>query len=84
MTDQIKGGKWVWFYCDSCVDLFYYDIVLVTEPWMLYWFLYHKHVCCAQMMCRMGVYIWGESKKFYVLTKRVKKNTSLFSLGIFQ
>ena len=30
------------------------------------------------------VYIWGEGKKSYVLTKRVKKNTLLFSLGIFQ
>ena len=28
--------------------------------------------------------IWGEGKKFYVLTKCVKKNTFLFSLGIFQ
>ena len=27
---------------------------------------------------------WGEGKKFYVLTKHVKKNTFLFSLGIFQ
>ena len=30
------------------------------------------------------VYIWGEGKKCYVLTKCVKKNTFLFSLGIFQ
>ena len=35
-------------------------------------------------MCRLGIYIWGEGKKFYVLTKCVKKNTFLFSLGIFQ
>ena len=41
MTDQIKGGKWVILYCDSSVDLFYYDIVLVTEPWMLCWLLNH-------------------------------------------
>ena len=41
MTDQIKGGKWVILYCDSSVDSFYYDIVLVTEPWMLYWLLIH-------------------------------------------
>ena len=40
-------------------------------------------------MCTAGttattVYIWGEGKKFYVLTKLcVKKNTFLFSLGIF-
>ena len=27
------------------------------------------------------IYIWGEGKKFYVLTKRVKKNTLLFSWG---
>ena len=32
MTVQMKGGKWVGFYSDSSVDLFYYDIVLVTEP----------------------------------------------------
>ena len=24
-------------------------------------------------MCRLGIYIWGEGKKFYVLTKHVKK-----------
>ena len=29
------------------------------------------------------IFIWGEGKKSYVLTKRVKKNTLLFSLGIF-
>ena len=28
---------------------------------------------CTGDMCRLGVYIWGEGKKFYVLTKRVKK-----------
>ena len=39
MTDQIKGGKWVGIYSDSSVDLCYYDIVEVTEPWMLYWLL---------------------------------------------
>ena len=30
-----------------------------------------------------GYIYLGEGKKFYVLTKRVKKNTFLFSLGIF-
>ena len=50
------------------------NIVLVIEPCIL----------CTGDMCRLGVYIWGEGKKFYVLTKRVKKNTLLFSLGIFQ
>ena len=49
-------------------------IVLVTEPCVL----------CIGDMCRLGVYIWGEGKKFHVLTKCVKKNTLLFSLGIFQ
>ena len=28
MTVQIKEGKWVILYCDSSVDLFYYDIVM--------------------------------------------------------
>ena len=45
------------------VDSLYYNIILVTEPWML----------CIDDMYRMGVYIWGEGKKFYVLTKCVKK-----------
>ena len=57
------------------VDSLYYNIILVTEPWML----------CTDDMYRMGdLYIWGEGKKFYVLTKHVEKNTFLFSLGIFQ
>ena len=28
---------------------------------------------CTDDMCRLGVYILGEGKKFYVLTKYVKK-----------
>ena len=49
----------------------------------LYWLL--NHMCLStEAMCRLGIYIWGEGKKFYVLTKCVKKNTLLFSLGIFQ
>ena len=40
-------------------------------------------VCVSNVLhCDCG--IWGEGKKFYVLTKHVKKNTFLFSLGIFQ
>ena len=66
MTDQIKGDKWIGFYCDSCVDLFYYDIVLVTEPWMLYWLLYHNHGCCAQMTCAEWVYIFGGRVKNFM------------------
>ena len=46
----------------------------ITEPWML----------CTDDLCKMDGYVWGEGKKFYVLTKCVKKNTFLFSLGIFQ
>ena len=52
------------------------------------------HFIMILLLCRMGVYCWnyycyyciywGEGKKFYVLTKHVKKNTLLFSLGIFQ
>ena len=30
-------------------------------------------ILCTGDMCRLGVYIWGEGKKFYVLTKCVKK-----------
>ena len=33
---------------------------------------------------QVGCIYLGEGKKFYVLTKGVKKNTFLFSLGIFQ
>ena len=43
----------------------------------LYWLL--NHVYCAQVTCALGVYMWGEGKKFYALTKHVKKNTLLFS-----
>ena len=43
-----------------------------------------NHGCCAQMTCAgwvytagtttaTTVYIWGEGKKFYILTKYVKK-----------
>ena len=66
MTDQIKGGKWVILYCDSSVDSFYYDIVLVTEPWMLYWLLNHNYVCCAQMTCVAQVYIFGGRVKNFM------------------
>ena len=53
------GVNGLGIYSDSSVDLFYYDIVLVTEPWMLYWLLNHKHVCCAQM-CQAGcIYLGG-------------------------
>ena len=48
--------------------------MFITEPWML----------CTDDLCKMDGYVWGEGKKFYVLTKCVKKNTFLFSLGIFQ
>ena len=52
-------------YSDSSVDSFYYAIVLVvTEPWLLYWLLNHKHVCCAQRTVQAGYIIWGEGKKF--------------------
>ena len=39
MTYQIKGVDGLGIYSDSSVDSFYYAIVLVTEPWMLYWLL---------------------------------------------
>ena len=39
------------------------DVMLVTEPCMM----------CTDDMCSTGVYIWGVGKKFYVLTKHVKK-----------
>ena len=35
MTDQ-WGVNGLGIYSDSSVDLFYYALVLVTEPWMLY------------------------------------------------
>ena len=67
MTYQIKGGKWVILYCDSSVDSFHYDKVLVvTEPWLLYWLLNHKHVCCAQMTCAGWVYIFGGRVKNFM------------------
>ena len=37
--------------------------IVFTEPCVL----------CTEAMCRLGIYIWGKGKKFYVLTKRVKK-----------
>ena len=63
MTYQIKGGKWVILYSYSTVDSFYYEIVLVvTKPWLLYWLLNHKRVCCAQRTCAGWVYIFGGVK----------------------
>ena len=53
------GVNGLCIYSDSSVDLFYYALVLVTEPWLLYWLLNHKHVCCAQMTCAGRVYIFG-------------------------
>ena len=57
MTHQIREVNGFALYCDFYVDSFYCDIILVTEPWIL----------CTDDMCRMGVYIWGEGKKFYIL-----------------
>ena len=82
MTYQIKGGKWVILYCDSTVDSSYYEIVLVvTKPWLLYWLLNHKHVCCAQRTCAGWVYIFGGRVKILCSYKMCEKNTILFSLG---
>ena len=66
MTDQIKGVNGLGIYSDSSVDSFYYDIVGVTEPWMLYWLLNHKLVCCAQMTCAGWVYIFGGRVKNFM------------------
>ena len=78
MTYQIKGGKWVILYCDSTVDSFYYEIAVV----------HRGHVqdgCILLELLLLLLFIFGgKGKKFYVLTKCVKKNTFLFSLGIFQ
>ena len=68
MTHQIKGSKWVILYSDSTVDSFYYEIVLVvTKPWLLYWLLNHKRVCCAQRTCAGWVYIFGGRVKNLML-----------------
>ena len=39
MTYEIKGVDGLGIYSDYSVDSFYYAIVLVTDPWMLYWLL---------------------------------------------
>ena len=44
-----------------------------------------NRVNCMYFKCfTLQLWYLGEGKKFYVLTKHVKKNTFLFSLGIFQ
>ena len=48
-----------WVFIVIPLLIHFYAIVLVTEPWLLYWLLNHKHVCCAQMTCAGWVYIFG-------------------------
>ena len=38
----------------------------------LYWFT-EPCMLCTGDMCRLGVYIWWEGKKFYVLTNMCQK-----------
>ena len=57
-------------------------LLICCLKYTLFWLL--NYVClCTGDMCRLGVYIWGEGKKYYLLTKHVKKKYIFVQFGDF-